>query len=40
MVPHYEQAVLLALEIALSKRELNLTKEHPDEWMYTLDTCH
>ena len=40
MVPHYEQAVLLALETALSKRELNLTKEHPDEWMYTLDTCH
>ena len=38
-VPHYEQAVLLDLEIALSKRELKLKKEHLDEWTYILDTC-
>ena len=38
-VPHYEQAVLLDLETALSKRELKLIKEHPNEWTYTLDTC-
>ncbi len=38
-VPHYEQAVLLDLEIALSKRELRLKKEHPDEWTYVLDMC-
>ena len=39
-VPHYEHAVLLDLETALSKRELKLTEEHPSEWTYTLDTCH
>ncbi len=38
-VPHYEQAVLLDLETALSKRELKLRKEHPDEWTYVLDMC-
>jgi len=31
-VPRYEQAVLLDLEIALSKQELKLKKEHPDEY--------
>jgi len=36
---HYEQAVLLDLEIALRKRKLKLKREHPDEWTYVLDTC-
>lgn len=39
-VPHYEQAVLLDLDTALCKRELKLTKEHPNERAYTLDICH
>ncbi len=38
-VPHYEQAVLMDLEIALSKQELKLKKKHPDEWTYVLATC-
>ncbi len=39
-LPHDEQAVLLDLETALSNREPNLKKEHPNEWTYVLDTCH
>ena len=39
-LPQDEQAVLLDLEIALSKREPKLKKEHPNEWTYVLDTCH
>ena len=39
-LPHDEQAVLLDLETALSKREPKLKKEHPNEWTYVLDTCH
>jgi len=38
-VPHDEQAVLLDLDTALSKRELKLKKEHPNEWTYVLDSC-
>lgn len=39
LIPHYEQAVLLDLGIALSKRELKLKKVHLDECTFLVDTC-